>query len=93
MGSDEYGEYAWGKLSGYGARFALVGQLMHNPRAEDVTGKVMQAACELAVWSGNEAARIYAALAETREQRERRELVEFIERRGGAVTMCETITN
>ena len=45
----------------------------------------MQAACDLAGWFGNEALRIYASLGETQEQRERRELIEFIERRGGAV--------
>jgi hypothetical protein len=45
----EHEEAAWGKLSGYGARFALIGQLIHEPSAEDVSAAVMQAACELAV--------------------------------------------
>jgi hypothetical protein len=83
--SDEHGEAAWAKLSGYAARLALVGQLARDPQSEIVTGEVMRAACELARWCGNEAVRIYAALAETRQQRERRELIEFIERRGGMV--------
>jgi hypothetical protein len=77
--------YAWRKLSSYGARLALVGQLARDPQSEVVTGDTMQAACDLARWFGNEAVRIYANLAETREQREQRELCEFIERRGGAV--------
>ncbi|PYJ33625.1 MAG: hypothetical protein DME88_07915 [Verrucomicrobia bacterium] len=81
----EQEEAAWSKLTGYGARLALVGQLAHDHNAEVVTGKIMQAACELARWCGKEAVRIYAELAETQEQRERRELIEFIERRGGAV--------
>ena len=85
MESDEYGEYVWAKLTGYAARLALVGQLARNPNAELVTGEVMQAACDLAKWFGNEAVRIYAELAETREQRDLRELCEFIERRGGTV--------
>src|SRR5262249_59290064 len=85
--SDDYEAAAWSKLTGYAARFALVGQLARDPNAELVTGEVMRAACDLARWSGNEAARIYAELAETQEQRERRKLCEFIERRGGAV--CE----
>src|SRR4029434_8260160 len=77
----------WSKLSAYSARLALVGQLMRDPDAEIVTGDTMRAACELARWFGNEAARIYAQLAETREQREQRELVEFIERCGRKVTV------
>jgi uncharacterized protein DUF3987 len=81
----EHDAAAWCKLSGYAARLALVGQLARDPNAKVVTGAVMQAACELARWSGNETTRIYAALAETQEQRERRELIEFVERRGGAV--------
>jgi hypothetical protein len=45
----------------------------------------MKAACDLAGWFGREGVRIYASLAETPEQRERRELIEFVERRGGGV--------
>jgi hypothetical protein len=97
--SDEYEAGAWCKLPGYAARFALVGQLVRNAAARDpalrnpekpiVNGETMQAACDLARWSGNETARIYAELAETPQQREQRELVEFIERRGGAVSVRE----
>jgi 5S rRNA maturation endonuclease (ribonuclease M5) len=81
----EHEEAAWNKLTGYGARLALVGQLARDPEFEFVTGKTMQAACDLARWFGNEAVRIYAELAETPEQTDQRELIEFIERRGGAV--------
>jgi hypothetical protein len=83
---DEREEAAWNKLSGYAARLALVGQLARDPHAEIVTGEVMQAACDLARWFGNEAVRIYATLRETKEQREQRKLVEFIQSRGGVVT-------
>ena len=62
----EHEEAAWGKLTGYGARLALVGQLLHDPHAEIVTGAVMRAACELACWSGKESVRIYDALAKPR---------------------------
>jgi hypothetical protein len=85
--ADEHELPAWGKLTGYGARLALVGQLARDPNAEVVTGETMQAACDLARWSGNEAVRTYAMLAETRQQREMRELLEFIERRGGTVSV------
>jgi len=79
----------WSKLSAYSARFALVGQLMRDPDAEKISGDVMLAACDLARWFGNEAERIYALIAETPGQRERRKLIEFIERRGGHVTVRE----
>jgi len=80
--ADEHGEAAYCKLTAYGARLALVGQLARKPEAKVVTGDTMKAACDLARWCGNEAMRIYAELAETRDQREQRELIEFIERRG-----------
>ena len=83
--ADEHGEAAYGKLTAYAARFALVGQLARDPNAEVVTGETMRAACDLARWCANEAVRIYASLAETPEQRLRRQLIEFIERRGGVV--------
>jgi VirE N-terminal domain. len=88
----EHEEAAWNKLTGYGARLALVGQLAHDPNAEIVIGNVMQSACELARWFGNEAVRIYAELAERPEQRELREVCEWVERRGGTATLRDTIT-
>jgi 5S rRNA maturation endonuclease (ribonuclease M5) len=91
--ASEHEEAAWGKLTGYGARFALVSQLAHDQRAEVVTGAVMQVACDLARWSGRESARIYDVLAETQEQREQRELVDFIERRDGCVTTRDAMQN
>jgi hypothetical protein len=90
--ASEHQEAAWSKLTGYGARFALIGQLAHNPHAKSVTGAIMEAACNFARWSGNESVRIYDALAETQAQRDRRELVEFIQSRGGAVSVRDVIT-
>ncbi len=90
---DEREEAAWSKLSGYAARLALVGQLAGDPQAEILTGEVMRAACDLARWFGAEAIRIYATLSETAEQAEQRRLVEFIGRRGGAVTERDAYTN
>jgi hypothetical protein len=83
----------WSKLSAYSARLALVGQLMRDPGATEISGDVMRAACDLARWFGNEAERIYALIAETPEQRELRKFVEFIERRGRTVTEREVYTN
>jgi hypothetical protein len=86
-------EATWGKLSGYGSRFALVGQVAHDHRAESVTKPITQNACELALWSGDEARRIYSELAETPEQRELRSLCEFVERRGGTATVRDAMQN
>src|SRR5262249_12786453 len=91
--AEEHEEAAWCKLSGYAARFALIGQLGGDARAEKVTGEVMQAACDLSRWCGNEAARIYAAVAESPQQREGRKLMEFIGSRGGRVRVKYLITN
>jgi len=82
----------WSKLSAYSARLALVGQLMCDPDAKEISGDVMRAACELARWFGNEAERIYALIAETPEQRERRRLIEFIQSRGGIVSVRDLVT-
>jgi hypothetical protein len=82
-------EATWYKLTGYAARLALVGQLLHDPHAEIVTGEVMRVACDLARWSGAEAARIYATFVETAEQSDRRRLIDFIASRGGNVTVRE----
>src|SRR5262249_53567061 len=90
---DEHGEATWSKLSGYAARLALVGQVARNPEAETINGEVMRDACDLARWFGREAARIYAELAETPEQTERRRLVEFIQKRSGSVSARDLARN
>ncbi len=90
--ADEREEAAWSKLSGYAARLALVGQCARDPDADVVTGEVMVAACDLARWFGAEAVRIYATMSETTEQSFARRVVEFIERRGGAVTVRDVVT-
>ena len=79
----------WAKLSAYSARLALVGQLLWDPKAREVSANVMRAACDLARWFGNEAERIYALMAETPLQRQQRKLCEFIERHGRRVTVRE----
>ncbi len=91
IASDERDEATWSKLGGYAARLALVGQLPRNPASEIVTAETMQAACELAQWFGNEQARIYATFAETREQRDSRRLIEFVESRDGHVTVRDVM--
>jgi 5S rRNA maturation endonuclease (ribonuclease M5) len=91
--SDEREAAAWSKLTGYAARFALLGQVLCDQAAEKITGEIMSSACDLARWSGNEAVRVYGQFSETKEEREQRELVEFVQRRGGEVTVRETMMN
>jgi hypothetical protein len=83
----------WSKLSAYSARLALVGQLMWDPKADVITGEVMRAACDLARWFGLETERIYTLIGETDWQRDRRKLLEFIERRDGEVTERDVYSN
>jgi hypothetical protein len=89
--SSDHEAAAWNKLPGYAARCALIGQLAHNPRSISVSAETMQAACDLMRWQGRETARVYAALVETAVQRERRTLLEFIERHGGRVTVRDVM--
>ena len=85
---------AWSKLEGYAARFALVMHLtrwaagdatLHDPARVDEAS--IAAGVVLARWFANEARRVYAILGESDEGRESRRLVEWIERRGGTVTV------
>lgn len=84
---------AWSKLEGYVARFALI---LHLARAAtgdadetvvDLTS--LEAGITLSRWFGREAKRIYAMLAESNGDGERRKLVEWIDRKGGSVTARE----
>jgi Protein of unknown function (DUF3987)/BT4734-like, N-terminal domain len=91
FGSNEHEGAAWAKLSGYGARLALLSQLVWEPQSQQIAAERMEAACAYARWSGNETKRIYAELSETEEQRDRRGLIEFIRKRGGSVTVRDTM--
>jgi hypothetical protein len=84
---------AWSKLEGYAARLALI---VHFARwaagddslqdAERIDADSMARAVTLAEWFKHEARRVYGVLAETDEQRDQRQLVEWIQRKGGTVT-------
>jgi len=87
---------AWSKLEEYAARLALV---VHFARwaaddrtltsADVVDGASMAAGIALVTWFKGEARRVYALLGESDEDRERRRLVEWLERRGGSATPRE----
>jgi hypothetical protein len=84
----------WSKLIGAAPRLALIGQLAHDDSdAEEISGDIMQRACTLARWFGNEADRIFSKLAETVDQREMRLFIEFVQRRGGVATIRDAMQN
>jgi hypothetical protein len=84
---------AWSKLEGYCPRLALV---LHTLRwaiddhtladRDTIDAASMGAAITLTRWFCNEALRTYAVLGEDDQQREERELVEWIGRHGGSCT-------
>jgi hypothetical protein len=88
---------AWSKLEGYAARLALVvhltrraaGAALTDEDSGDIDAASIKAGITLSRWFGNEAERVYAALSESDEEHEQRELVELIQRRGGSITPRE----
>ena len=84
---------ALSKLEGYAARLALVIHLVRDEAGDralesrdmiDVAS--VRAGMALVGWFAYEASRVYAALAESEDDRRRRQLIEVIERRGGRIT-------
>src|SRR5262249_47323299 len=79
------------KLEGFAARFALLHHVVTLVHLEvddrrEVGVRSVEAGITLCRWFADEAARIYAMLAETEQERNERRLVEYIEGRGGSVT-------
>ena len=85
---------AWSKLEGYPPRLALV---IHFARwaagdpdlqsPDTIDAQSIAAAVKLAQWFKHEARRVYAMLSESDTDRDQRRLIEWIERKGGAVTV------
>ncbi len=85
---------AYSKLEAYAARFALLHHVVTCVHLEvddrrEVSPRSVEAGVTLCRWFANEARRIYMTLAETEEQRDTRRLVEFIQARGGRITVRE----
>jgi hypothetical protein len=79
------------KLEGYAARFALIHHVATEVGAKrnplvPVSKASVEAGIELAEWFNQEARRIYAYLAESDEDRQDRDLIEWIRSRGGRCT-------
>ncbi|QDT75577.1 YfjI family protein [Lacipirellula limnantheis] len=86
---------AWSKLEAYAARLALIVQLSAWAAGDDAAAGAavdeasMRAGIALADWFGLEAKRVYGLFGENDQERETRELVELILRKGGAITARE----
>ena len=98
MQSEEEGALAaaFSKLEGYAARLALVVHLvrcaaddpMVNHEAVDAVS--VESGAIMAKWFCHEAERVYAVFNESNTDRQFRRLVEWIESRGGSVSVRET---
>jgi hypothetical protein len=83
---------AWSKLEAYAARFALIFELCSSADASNVDAvdvDSLRAGIMLAEWFGGEAKRVYSLFTEAPGDRERRELIELIDRKGGEITPRE----
>lgn len=85
---------AWSKLEGYAARLALVihctRAAANDPQLEDteiIDLVSIDAGIQLSRWFADEALRVYQTLGEEDEARDRRQLVELIERHDGQMTV------
>ena len=82
---------AWSKLEGYTARFALILHLVRQVSDDPAVGdqideSSLEAVVALSRWFKGEAERIYAMLGEDDEDRQRRDLIDWIRAKGGRVT-------
>jgi hypothetical protein len=82
----------YSKLEAYAARFAMLYHIADHLRLgkDDLTPvgvEAVKAGIALSQWFAREAQRIYALLGESDEQRDARRLVEFIQSRGGRISV------
>jgi hypothetical protein len=87
---------AWSKLEGYAARLALIVHCVRQVTVDDpprepgrIDERSITAGVTLAHWHAQEARRVYAALGESSQARERRELLELLQTSGGTMTVRE----
>ncbi len=87
---------AWSKLEGYAARFALIVHCVRwadeDPKLESpdtIDAESVSAGVALSRWFGQEARRVYAALSESDEAGEQRQLVDLMRLRGGSLSVRE----
>jgi len=85
---------AWSKMEEYAARIALVIHLVRSASddpdlasPDELDAASMKAGIAITEWFKRETHRVYSILSEDDEQRDQRQLAEWIERKGGAVTV------
>jgi len=78
---------AYSKLEGTAARLALIFSLIDEE--SDVSPESMASAITVTEWFKRETRRVYGLFNEDDDDREQRQLVEWIERKGGSVTVRE----
>ncbi len=82
---------AWSKLEAYAGRLALIIHLVRwatgAASPDEVDVESIRAGVTIVEWFKHEVRRVYASLAETDEERTRRELRELIDRKRGRITV------
>ncbi|RMF85049.1 MAG: DUF3987 domain-containing protein [Planctomycetota bacterium] len=90
IGNDDLAAH-YAKLKGACARIALLFTCVDVAAGGDavtyISAAAMRRAIQVTEWFKGEARRVYAVLGETEEERSRRRLVEWIDRRGGDVSV------
>ncbi|MEM6853733.1 MAG: DUF3987 domain-containing protein [Planctomycetota bacterium] len=82
---------AWSKLESYALRLSLVVLLAANPTAAELDAPAMRAGIRMVEWFKHETRRVYAAMNESNADRDTRELVELVERKGGDISGRELV--
>jgi len=77
------------KIEGAAARIALVVQLVKNSGSLEIDAESIRAGVMIVRWFAHEAERIYSVFGEAPDDRERRELIELVRRKGGRITPRE----
>jgi hypothetical protein len=77
---------AMSKLEGATARLALVIQLAEDPQSVEIDAQAMEAGITISNWFEGQARRVYQAIEETAQERDRRDTRDWIASRGGSTT-------
>jgi hypothetical protein len=77
---------AMSKLEGATARLALVIQLAIDPQSVEIDAQAMEAGIAISNWFEGQARRVYQAIEETAQERDRRDTRDWIASRGGSTT-------
>lgn len=87
---------AWAKLKGYAARLSLVIHYVrwavddsNNINPDEVDETSVETGIALSRWFGQETKRVYSILNETDTEKQNRELMELVQRKGGNISTRE----